>query len=231
MRTNDQPLDSVNNKALDRLVDGDLPDIERRELLLRLENDPEGWRRCALAFLEDQAWRKALATAANTESTPSPCVAAPRPPLSGQAWIRRASIAASLMVSTFAAGFAAGGLTKAGHEVEVATSQPPTTVPIPAPAASDPDQIREVGSLELVDSSAGESRPERFPIRSGPGLDEKWLRSLPPSVPSYIRAQLERQGYQVDERRKLVSVELGDGRRVSIPVDEVEVDYVGQQPL
>jgi hypothetical protein len=45
---------------LDRLVDGELGDREYRELLLRLETQPDGWRRCALAFLEAQAWRREM---------------------------------------------------------------------------------------------------------------------------------------------------------------------------
>ena len=48
--------------ALDRLVVDDLPPNDRRALLLHLETNPDGWRRCALAFLEDQAWRAALAS-------------------------------------------------------------------------------------------------------------------------------------------------------------------------
>jgi hypothetical protein len=102
---------------------------------------------------------------------------------------------------------------------------------VPAPSKPAAGEIREVGSLELVDRSAGETPPERFPIRSGPGLDDQWLRSQPPTVPDYVRASWERQGYQVHERRKLVSVESSDGRRVSVPVDEVKLDYVGRTPL
>jgi len=45
---------------LDRLVDGEIDESQRRALLARLEGAPEGWRRCALAFLEAQAWREAL---------------------------------------------------------------------------------------------------------------------------------------------------------------------------
>src|SRR5947208_659233 len=49
---------------LDRLVDGEVAEPERRALLSRLEQAPAGWRRCALAFLEAQAWREALEPAA-----------------------------------------------------------------------------------------------------------------------------------------------------------------------
>jgi anti-sigma factor RsiW len=231
MRTFEERPDAIDSASLDRLVDGDLPENERRELFLRLENDPEGWRRCALAFLEDQAWRKALTPAVHAESAldASSSVAMPAKVRRAKDWLVRGSLAASLMGLTFAAGFAARGLATVDHPVEVAKSETPASTS--TSAAPQPDQIREVGSLELVDSSAGESPPRRFPIRSGPGLDEKWLLSQPSSVPDYLRARWERQGYRLAERRKLVSVELGDGRHVSIPVDEVEVDYVGQQPL
>jgi len=47
--TDDQQL-------LDRLIDGELTPEARRDLLLRLERESGGWRRCALAFLEAQSW-------------------------------------------------------------------------------------------------------------------------------------------------------------------------------
>lgn len=40
----------------DRLVDGELSAEERRALLQSLDTRPDGWRRCALAFLESQSW-------------------------------------------------------------------------------------------------------------------------------------------------------------------------------
>src|SRR4051812_36491832 len=49
---------------LDRLVDGELPAGERRALLQSLDSRPDGWRRCALAFLEAQSWRSELRTVA-----------------------------------------------------------------------------------------------------------------------------------------------------------------------
>ncbi len=46
--------------SLDRLVDGTLEPTERSALLRHLDAQPDGWRRCALAFLEAQAWSEAL---------------------------------------------------------------------------------------------------------------------------------------------------------------------------
>lgn len=45
-----------------RLVDNRLSDEEYRDLLLDLETKPALWRECALAFLEDQALKQALAS-------------------------------------------------------------------------------------------------------------------------------------------------------------------------
>ena len=39
-------------QVLDRLVDGELADGDRRTVLESLERQPDGWRQCALAFLE-----------------------------------------------------------------------------------------------------------------------------------------------------------------------------------
>ncbi len=44
----------------DRLVDGELSDTERRQLLASLDDEPGGWRCCALAFLEAQTWRQTM---------------------------------------------------------------------------------------------------------------------------------------------------------------------------
>jgi hypothetical protein len=51
------PLSTIDDILIDRLVDGELSIDERRELLASLEAQPGGWRRCALAFLEAQTWR------------------------------------------------------------------------------------------------------------------------------------------------------------------------------
>lgn len=55
---------SLSDEWLDRLVDDELSPEEYRELLRLIAQDPEGWKRCAQAFLEAQAWRKDLAAGA-----------------------------------------------------------------------------------------------------------------------------------------------------------------------
>lgn len=51
---------STLDALLDRLVDDELTDSERQDLLTRLDTEADGWRRCALRFLEAQVWRRAI---------------------------------------------------------------------------------------------------------------------------------------------------------------------------
>lgn len=45
---------------LDLLVDGELPEDQRTELLMQLDQREDGWKHCALRFLETQSWQSAL---------------------------------------------------------------------------------------------------------------------------------------------------------------------------
>ncbi|MDA7951126.1 MAG: hypothetical protein MPJ24_06520 [Pirellulaceae bacterium] len=47
----------LDDQRLQRLVDGELRGEDFRKAVQLLEAEPQGWRRCALAFLEEQAWR------------------------------------------------------------------------------------------------------------------------------------------------------------------------------
>lgn len=53
---------------LERLVDNELSEQERREILLKLETISNGWRSCAIAFLEAQTFKAALKDIAQPRS-------------------------------------------------------------------------------------------------------------------------------------------------------------------
>jgi len=44
----------TDDQLLDLLVDSELDESRRREVIRALETEPGGWKRCALAFLEAQ---------------------------------------------------------------------------------------------------------------------------------------------------------------------------------
>jgi hypothetical protein len=209
------------DRLIDRLVDGALSESERRALLQRLDAEPDGWRRCALAFLESQAWHQALGPLAELGGpdslTPSPLAGegwgegANRGPTgipltlsvprkgggdrSGRvgAWPRRIAIAASL-----AAAFALGRAWR-GEAVQVVT-MPPIVKSEPAPAPPPPEL------------------PRPAPVAAEP------LASLEPVVKRW-----EQQGYRAERQKRNVSLELGDGRRLDVPVHEVRLRYIGDR--
>ena len=50
------------------LVDGEMDEIEKTELLKHLDAEPDGWKRCALGFLEDQTLRAVLSEGKTREN-------------------------------------------------------------------------------------------------------------------------------------------------------------------
>jgi hypothetical protein len=42
-----------------------------------------------------------------------------------------------------------------------------------------------------------------------------------------VLKQWEQKGYHAERQKRLVSVELKDGRRLNLPVDEVRLRYIG----
>ena len=66
MNLSDEQRDAM---LIDRLVDGELSGDERRHLLASLEAQPDGWRRCALAFVE-ATWRGAMGSLLQGNAAP-----------------------------------------------------------------------------------------------------------------------------------------------------------------
>ena len=213
--------------ALDRLVAGELADAERRALLGKLESTPDGWRRCALAFLEEQAWRTALGSAEVFETrTPQPKTTRRRRPA---LVIIPYALAASL-ISLFA-------LTLYRSSVPQVERPDPVAMATPKPAATqvpegfDPAPGQPIGWVGLTRPDDGEALPQPVPILAATAANQQWLQDQPATIPDYVRAVWERRGYQVEENHRLVELGLQDGQPVGIPIDEVELDFVGRQPL
>jgi hypothetical protein len=103
----ERTMSRVSQHELDQLVDGDLEPAERRRLLTALADQPDGWRRCALTFLEAQSWRKACRQLAAESNRPDS--AAPR---FAQSLLRRHKlrVAASIAAAAALALMFFGGL-------------------------------------------------------------------------------------------------------------------------
>jgi hypothetical protein len=198
-------------RLIDRLVDGELPEPDRRALLALLDDEPggDGWRRCALAFLEAQSWREALRPSASAARASVPAAggagAVPegsqrRPPL------RAPLAAAAALLFAFALGWLVRGVPEPEEDgsrfAPLARSEPvPTTPPAP-PAAAE---------------------PVSDPPSSDPDTDSD------PGTPESVERAWRRRGFEVERRQRLLAVEADGGRRVTLPVDEVRLRYVGDR--
>lgn len=66
---------------------------------------------------------------------------------------------------------------------------------------------------------------------AGPNINEPWHKEQPPRLTEYQQALLERHGYQVNQHRRIITATMADGRRVALPVEQVQVRYTGNNPL
>jgi anti-sigma factor RsiW len=201
---NHQPDTIGMDRLIDRLVDGELTDRDRRALLVRLEAEPEGWRRCALAFLEAQNWREAFAPLA----APAPFMARSAVVPAGKGrkskpWrsVARLTALAASLVLTFALGWASHG----------------------SPATSSPGD--EIARSEGSAPAPPQPEPNHLARPEGPTLPSaERIAALAPVV-----KQWEQRGYQAETQTRLVSLKLKDGRKVDVPVHEVRLRYVGDR--
>jgi hypothetical protein len=211
------PMNEQTNHAasIDRLAAGELDDAVRRDLFAWLDREPSRWRRCALALLEARELEEALG--AWHAETPTP--AAPLTP-ARTAPIARAStlftLAASILVA-FSLGVLARGFFAA-----------PAPAIVAAEGSADDRTQPRTDKREPLDALPKGPQPESDQRPTAVALAPASARQSD-LIPPYIRSQLERRGYQVSSRSARLPVVLPDGRRTMVPVDELQLNYVGQR--
>ncbi|HEY4310135.1 MAG TPA: hypothetical protein VGN12_11845 [Pirellulales bacterium] len=238
-------------RQLDRLVDGELGDQERRQLLATLDTRPDGWRRCALAFLEAQTWEQELGSFAVPPKSVKPKVADVAAPVaestvtsfeskptveaSPSLWWKATNVSLPwAMAATFLLAFGLAWTIRSPEARQLVgdsdTGAPVVTKlatadPLPRNTAKKADAATDTGRLDTVklvmDDGARGQREVELPIEST-SADDAWLTQREPIVPRELRQALERMGHRVDERRQFLPVRLDDGRQYVVPVDQVE---------
>jgi hypothetical protein len=146
-------------------------------------------------------------------------------------------LAAAALVAAFGLGLASGrsgpGPVATGPVVATPSATAPATTQSTA-IAPKPEawpEVRTVGLLAIGDPGRDGDPVFSVPVVAGPGIDERWLEGQAPALSDYDRQHWQRLGFDVEERRELVSMDLRDGRRVSVPVDRVRLRYVARPPL
>lgn len=226
-------LDAV-DAQIDRLVSGDLAEAERRSLLAFLDEEPERWRACSLAFLETQTWEQAAGTSsfsasqggagasrkvgggdrtlnARGQSPPSPHTHS-SPSSHG---FRGLAVAALVLVA-FALGLVSGRSWPAPMPVDGQFAQ-----------AVGPSGRSSSGPLLASVTLPTNLDPRLKAELTLPLAADGQAPRLGSSIPAYVRQQWERRGFELTEEVRYLPAKLPDGRQVMVPITKVHVKYKG----
>lgn len=232
----------------DRLVDGELSADEYRALLASLDDEPGGWRRCALAFLESQALagevtcvRRGM-TLADDEASAIPATldAARTSPQQQPGSFRLTTIlamAASFLVA-FAMGIAMPRLfpDRPGRPELAGNAAGPAVTNV-ASNAGEANPLRHVsykpiGNMQLVvDGPGGDSTAVGdVPIYETSGPVNSFLADEQPAISAEVLQALERRGHKIERQVEYVRVRLDDGRDVIVPIERYQIQPPSERP-
>ena len=241
-------------EMLDLLVDGELSDKERRQVLQHLDKTKNGWRDCALAFLESTMIKESLVSGFEEETAPEfheeltdiPSSIGRRPianrVFSGLGFsdlFKKHNLA--MVAAGFLFAFLFYGILF--YVIGLSSSKPsphltPTVLvnheETPSgrnnaeyhPMFSSTSPVSN-GDLQYVtlDSCNPEWQGMQIPCYSGKTVDPKTYLSNSPALDDGQVQQLVEAGHKVDVSRQNIVLQVNDGRRVVIPVDHVNVKY------
>ncbi len=242
--------DLTDPRVLDRLVDGELSDEQERSLVAQLDQTPDGWRRCALTFLEARCWQREamqwqqLASQESDRATPAGrawwSMRAGRRQFGS--WSTRWPTAAALC-AVFLLAFGVGMLLpdfrhrssapsfaqsqpvqKPVDQALASTSSDKATHPASVTTVQEPggSEGLVLGDLKFVDSNG---HHYRLPVYDWNQQVADQLMYPSQIVSPDVVRRLKR--HQVRSHQRYVPVELEDGRKVVIPVQEVDIVPVG----
>ncbi|MBN2023360.1 MAG: hypothetical protein JW809_11280 [Pirellulales bacterium] len=244
---NSIPRDNLSrddDRLFDLLADDELDEERRGRLLGGLDDRPGGWRRCALAFLEAQSWKKEIGALGR-----KPESLVPATETAAAASRRRRRLGRGSAILGMAASLLLGiGLTSLVRDLERggmlgpggggfgqqaglmgggggSAAGVPGALGIVRLAPGGGGGAGQVGVLTR--GPDGTIQMVALPVIDRQQLDEDWVRGLPVAIPPEVSRALEQSGHEVRSSRQLVPIAMPDGRRVVFPVDQLDVRYVG----
>jgi hypothetical protein len=205
----------IDEVLIDRLVDGELSAEDRRRVIAALDARPDGWRRCALAFLEAQSFRGAMKSivagpqAAIVQPPPTAAAVTKRP--ASRSWSKASSaaafwcaIAASLLVA-FGLGWQAN-LPGERPDMQVAIDSPRPAPQLERLPATGDDGLTD-GALTddavtlVVQNQNGEPQRIRVPLVEGSRLGQAFADAPRWAAPA-VREHLQERGIDLQARRR-----------------------------
>ena len=245
-------MDNHDDARFDRLVDGQLPPGEYRALLASLDDEPGGWRRCALAILEAQAlraargaWREKKTAVSVAKDIAAPADALGRRPLG---WARMVLAMAACFLVAFGLGMllrsqwpAAGSQDgfvaeensgNPGTEQENPQDQPPGgnhyTILHNEPDVGTDISQQPLRNVTLVVGD-DEAQAERFelPVVYYGDVGDEYFNTEHSAMTDEMREMLRQSGHRLRRTQRMVPLRMDDGQQVVVPVEELEIVPVG----
>ena len=234
MNTNYKQMDD--DARFDRLVDGAFSPSEYKAFVAALEDEPGGWRRCAMAFLEAQAWGKEFAAIRRMEEM------AVRP-ADAKPIFRRAKIVSPGTLLCAAASFVlAFGLGLFSYSKLFPPDVAATTVIAKAPhgtgvakkenqlSPSAPESFAFEEMHLVVDRGEG-LPPEEIvvPVRESRNPGAEALVETEPAISDSILRSLRLRGHRITRKQEFIPIPLEDGRQVIFPVEQYQITPVSSK--
>jgi hypothetical protein len=257
MKQRFERTEPISGAILDRLVDGELTAAEENELLFAMDNRPECWRHCALAFIESRRWKAGFQALILDKTSPingapnvcgthaggqtAPVVSiSPREPGPVDSDRRRMLLVAASVTLAFVCGLAVDRHWRmaAGTNPGIVTYQPSTPhdetvqrnqAARPGASLANQPPAGSTVTMELVDDQGNVQRQFGVPIVEASQFPAGFLQRDPSAIPDEVVEALRQSGHTVQEQRLLVPVWLDDGRPAILPVDRAAVTYAGVQ--
>jgi len=226
------------DSRFDRLVDGALSAADYKALLASLDDEPGGWRRCAMAFLEAQAWGREFAAIRRVEVDVVPRAKVAEqvtPAPAKKVWQLSVSpllAAAACAVLAFGLGILTRGSFYPADPLPTRTAgQNPWSgheSPAYAPEEMEIAKESEIAAMKFVIDGAGNKEVE-VPVISGDHPGEETLVETEPAIPDSVLRALRNQGHDIRRKQEFIPVALEDGRHVIFPVEQYRITPVSRR--
>ena len=226
------------DSRFDRLVDGALSAAEYKVFLSSLEDEPGGWRRCAMAFLEAQAWGREFAAIRRGEED-APARAAAAELVEHHPAKRGFYLPVSPLLAAAACVILAFGLGIVTHS----NFYPPDPMPTRFAGQNSwngnaldmagkeellPAEDAEIAAMKFVLDGAGNEEVV-VPVIGGNNTGEQSLVETEPAIPDSVLRTLRSQGHDIQRKQEFSPIAMGDGRHVIFPVEEYRITPVSSR--
>ena len=217
------------DRDIARLIDSELSADETTAILQQCEDQPEAWRTLALGMLEAREVRLALREMLVEQPAAPTTVPAAK---TGRTltWVLAA---ACLACFAFLVGrFVPSPVQSTGDEpiamTNDTTPEAPTSDIEPAESVQEPEGLAVVG-IARIHNLVGQQAP--IPVITGPDLDYHALLREPVPVPDELARRCRNQGLAIQTTRRVMALELSNGQRFAVPLDQFGFRYVGNKVL